>query len=848
MMFSRLVAVLVAVSAAAIAQTPEVARVFKMRCAGCHGAAQQISGLRLDVREDAMKGGYSGPVIVPGKSADSKLIHRVTGKPGVLVMPPSGPRLTPAEIDLLTKWIDAGAKWESSGAPVQTSKAKHPHWAFQTITQPAEPRTKQSEWARNPVDAFILARLEKEGIAPSPEAEKRTLLRRVSFDLTGLPPTPEEMRAFLADSRADAFERVVDRLLSSPHFGERWARPWLDRARYADSDGYEKDWVRPWAWRYRDWVIRALNSDLPFDQFTVMQVAGDLMPDGGQDAKIAAGFNRNTLTNREGGIDNNQFLFEAAIDRSSTIGSAWLGLTVACAQCHDHKYDPISQKDFYSLYSFFENMQEVDTEAPLAGEIGPWLQKRDEYRGKRKALIDQYKVPELQAAWEKEMLRASAKPGERTDWDLAWDCLLKLTEGGADGERIMRIPLEKRTEREADTLTTHFIRNYHFAVGQKVWKEHKLDELDKKLKELSASYPQLSEVMTVADFPRTRPSHLRVRGDYRTDGIEVPVATPAVLPELNAKGAPTRLDLARWMVRKDNPLTARVTVNWVWQEIFGLGIVRTSDDFGTRGDAPSHPELLDWMSARFMDEGWSMKRLIRTIVTSSVYRQSSKVRPELQTTDPDNALLARQSRLRLPAELIRDEALFAGGLLTMEVGGRSVKPPQPAGVAAMAYGARGDDSWAESKGADRYRRGLYIHFQRATPYPLLMNFDAPKAVVTLCRRERSNTSLQALNLLNDPVFIEAATALAYRTLTEAPGTDERIKLLFEHALNRPPSLGEAERFRKGLATFTAKYAADAKLTRDLAPAELPGITRTEAAAWVNLATVLLNLDEFITKE
>jgi hypothetical protein len=492
----------------------------------------------------------------------------------------------------------------------------------------------------------------------------------------------------------------------------------------------------------------------------------------------------------------------------------------------------------------------VDADPPLPGELGPKLRSRDEYRQKREALLKEYNVHALQTDWERQMLEASANPGKRTDWDLAWDCLLKLTEGGADGEKIMRTPPEKRTEREADTLTTHFIRNYHFAVGQKVWKELKLDELDKKLKELRASYPQVSEMMTVADAPRTDPAHLRVRGDYRTMGIEVTPNVPAVLPPMTAakSAAATRLDLARWIVSRDNPLTTRVAVNWMWQELFGRGLVRTAADFGTRGDPPSHPELLDWLAYRFADDGWSMKRVIRTIVTSSTYRQSSKIRPDLESKDPENTLLARQSRLRLPAELIRDEALLAGNLLTPKVGGKSVRPPQPAGVAAMAYGAKGDDSWVESKGADRYRRGLYIHFQRATPYPLLVNFDAPKAVVTECKRERSNTPLQALNLLNDPVFVEAATALAYKSLSETSNTDKRIADMFEHALGREPSLGEAERFRKGQELLRTKYEKDPAAAAEMAPAAIDGMTKAETAAWVNLATVLLNTDEFMTRE
>ena len=787
-MHRQLAVVLLASASFAAAQTPEVDRIFKSRCLACHATAKQIGGL-----------------------PKATLLDRITGKPGVKTMPPVGPRLTAAEVESIRTWL--------------SETAQKRHWAFEPVQRPAV----------EGIDTIVRARLKKEGIPPSPEADKRTLLRRISIDLTGLPPTPEELRAFLADNRPDAYERVVDRLLASPHFGERWARPWLDRARYADSDGYEKDWVRPWAWRYRKWVIDAFNADMPFDQFTIEQIAGDLIG-----LPIPTGFHRQTLTNREGGIDNNQFKFEAAIDRTNTVASAWLGLTAGCAQCHDHKYDPFSQRDYFQLYAFFENIDEADILAPLPGEIGPWLKSRDEYQAKRSALLAEYKVAELQANWEKNMLQAAADPGKRTDWDLAWDCLLKLTEGGDDGERILRTPPEKRTDREREVLTTHFVRNYHFAVGQKHWKELKLDELDKKLRALYDSYPQLSMAMAVSEAATPAPTYLRVRGDYRTNGPEVQRLTPSELPPLKAQNA-SRLDLAKWIASKDNPLTARVTVNWIWQELFGRGIVKTAEDFGTRGDAPSHPELLDWLAWRFTQDGWSTKRLIRTIVTSATYKQSSQVRPDVQ--DPDNALLARQTRIRLPAELIRDSALSASGLLTHDVGGRSVRPPQPDGVAAIGYGSR-TDAWVESKGADRYRRGLYIHFQRATPYPLLMNFDAPKAVVTQCRRERSNTALQALNLLNDPVFIEAATSLAYRVLDR----QDRIAALFEHALARQPSASEAERFRSHLVRMRALYEKDADSAKHLAPAEISGASRAEIAALVNLATAVLNLDEFITKE
>lgn len=791
-MHRQFAVVLLASASVAAAETPDVTRIFQSRCIGCHATAKQISGL-----------------------PKATLLDRITGKPGIKAMPPVGPRLTAKEIEAVRSWLE--------------STAKNRHWAFQPVQRPSV----------DGIDAIVRARLKKEGIEPSPEADRRMLLRRISLDLTGLPPTPEEVRAFLADTRPDAYERVVDRLLASPNFGERWARPWLDRARYADSDGYEKDWARPWAWRYRKWVVDAFNRDMPFDRFAIQQIAGDLLPDGGPDAKIATGFHRQTLTNREGGIDNNQFEFEAALDRTNTVASAFLGLTAGCAQCHDHKYDPFSQRDYYQLFAFFENLEEADIHAPLPGEIGPWLKMRDEFQSKRAALLREHNVAELQTDWEKNMLQASAEPGKRTDWDLAWDCLLKLTEGGDDGERILRIPLEKRTEREREVLTTHFIRNYHFAVGQKRWKELKLDELDKKLRALYDSYPQLSMAMTVSEGAHDGPHYLRVRGDYRTNGAEVKRDAPSVLPALG-KTNPTRLDLARWIASKDNPLTARVTVNWIWQELFGRGIVKTAEDFGTRGDAPSHPELLDSLAWRFTEDGWSVKRLIRTIVTSATYKQSSKVRTDVQ--DPENALLARQSRVRLPAELIRDSALQAAGLLYHDVGGRSVKPPQPDGVASLGYGSR-TDAWVESKGADRYRRGLYIHFQRATPYPLLMNFDAPKSVVTQCRRERSNTALQALNLLNDPVFLEAATSLAYRVL----GDQDRIAAIFEHALGRPPSNTEAERFRSHLVRLRSVYEKHGDAAKQIAPAEV-GIDRAEIAALVNLATAVLNLDEFITKE
>ena len=814
--------------------TNDVQPILRARCHACHGHAQQMSGLRLDSRDAALKGGYAGASVKPGDSASSTLIHRVAALPGLVAMPPAGKRLTPEEIAILRAWIDQGAKWPDT-LPMAAAVPRSSHWAFQPIRRPESPP------GRNPIDYFIEVRLAKEGVAPSPEADRNTLLRRISLDMIGLPPTPSDIAVFLADTRPDAWERLVDRLLDSPHYGEKWARHWLDLARYADSDGYEKDWVRPHAWRYRHWVIEALNHDMPFDRFTIAQLAGDLLPSPSVEDLVATGFHRQTLTNREGGVDNAQFRFENTVDRVNSVGAVWLGLTTGCTQCHDHKYDPITQRDFYQLFAFFDNLEELDIDAPLPGEAGPYLRTRSEYLRKRQELLEQYRVPELQPAWEKEMLDAAAHPGKRTDWDLAWDCLLKLTEGG-DGEKIMRKPPAERSERDRIVLADHFVRNYHFAVGKKKYDELKFGELDKKLRELYDSYPQLSQAMVVAESGPAPQSYLRVRGDYKSLGIPVEPATPAILPPLQPNGRrPNRLDLADWIVAPENPLTPRVVVNRIWQEFFGAGIVKTSEDFGTQGDRPSHPELLDWLASEFRASGWRMKHIQRLIVTSAAYRRDSGGRSDLEAKDPENRLLARQSRLRLPAELIRDTALAAAGLLDTRVGGRSVRPPQPKGVAELGYGA--GVKWVESEGPDRYRRGLYIHFQRTTPYPLLANFDAPKSTASACRRFRSNTSLQALNLLNDPVFLDAARALAWRTAREAPADFAgRLDHAYKLTLARSATAGERARLEQYFALQKALFDKEPDSVRAL------GADDVKAAAWIGFSSVLLNLDEFVTRQ
>jgi hypothetical protein len=809
------------------AQTPDVQAIFQKRCYVCHGSQQQMSNLRLDQKESAMR------VIASGKSDASRLVQKISGAAGK-VMPPVGAPLTAAEIATIRKWIDGGAPW--------TAGAKATHWSFVPVRRPAVPAVSNARWTRNAIDNFVLAKLDAEKIAPSPEASKATLLRRVSLDLTGLPPTREEVEAFLRDQRPDAYERAVDRLLASPHYGEKWARFWLDQARYADSDGYEKDRSRPWAWRWRQWVIDALNRDMPFDEFTREQLAGDLLPNRNLDTLVATGFNRNTLTNREGGTDPEQFRDEQVLDRAATLGTVWLGLTVGCAQCHNHKFDPILQKEFYQLTAFFNTQEEVNVAAPMPGEVGPYLAARPAYDAKRRELFEEYKIPENEQDWEEKLRYAALHPGEHDDWSFAYG---EFTHNVDNARKVLFRDAAKRSEIQQNQMVDYFIGSCGNLYPKQHCADLKLPELRTKLNDLNAKMPPYSFAPVLVENDTPPKSYLHVKGDWREHGEEVHPGTPAILPPLN--GPANRLTLANWLVSPENPLTSRVAVNRLWQEVFGRGIVRTSEDFGTQGDQPTHPELLDWLASEYMSRGWSMKQMLRLMVTSATYRQSSNARPELDQRDPENTLLARQSRVRLPAESVRDEALCAAGLLDLRVGGPSVKPFQPKGVSELSYA--NSVKWVESAGADRYRRGLYIHFQRTTPYPQLMNFDAPNASLACTRRERTNTPLQALNLLNDPVFFEAAQGLAFRVLRESSGGfRDRLNYAFDVTVGRAASDKEAERLGRFYDDTLKSLAADSKTVAALFPNRMEGAPQTEAAAWVELSRVLLNLDEFITRE
>jgi hypothetical protein len=713
------------------------------RCVGCHGPEKQRGGLRLDDGEAALVGGDSGKVIRPGHSGLSLLIDLVAGLDADRHMPPDKKKkLSDDEIGVLRAWIDQGAAWPKKSTPVARPK-RSSHWSFQPVRPQRIPAVNDPAWTRNPIDAFVLARLEKEKIAPSPQADAVTLMRRAHLDLIGLPPSPEEVDAFLADESPGAYERLIDRLLSSPHYGERWGRHWLDLARYADSDGYEKDTGRPFAWRYRHWVIAALNDGLSYDRLTIEQLAGDLLPGATTEQKVATGFHRNTLTNREGGVDREQFRVEATVDRVNTTARVWLGLTLGCAQCHDHKYDPLAQREYYQFFAFFNSDLETDVAAPLPGY-----------------------------------------------------------------ETVQPPPA-------------------------------------KKAKDDTKAKPAPVMAQTIAQG-KPRKTYVMVRGDFLRPGVEVKPSVPAALSSLKAKGG-TRLDLARWLVSRDNPLTARVAVNWVWHKHFGRGLVPTLEDFGTQGEKPSHPELLDWLAGWFVDRGWSLKELHRLILTSATYRQSSRFRPEVQKRDPSNALLARQTRLRLEAEAVRDAALASSGLLTRTIGGPSVRPPQPSGVSELTYA--GSARWVESGGADRYRRGLYVWFQRTSPFPMLMTFDAPDSNLSCVRRERSNTPLQALTTLNDVAFVECALALGRRVLAECKGgVDARLKYAFRLCTARTPTRREQARLRELYDDLLALCKADPDGAKTLAGAAAPGATIEETAAWAAVGRALLNLDEVVTRE
>jgi Protein of unknown function (DUF1553)/Protein of unknown function (DUF1549)/Planctomycete cytochrome C len=1003
------------------------------RCYQCHGANLQQNGLRLDSLASALKGSDSGKVIVPGDSDKSRMMRRLLAldRPQ---MPYGGPPLPADQIKLIREWIDSGAQGPDSTEPIAAGRPVK-HWAYIKPVRPELPKVGDAAWCRNPIDYFVLARLEKEGLKPSPEADKETLIRRVSLDLTGLPPTPEEVDAFLADKSPDAYEKLVDRLLASPHYGEKWAAPWLDLARYADSNGYEKDNLRV-AWKYRDWVIDALNKDMPFSEFTIEQLAGDMLPNPTTDQLIATGFHRNTMLNQEGGVDHEEYRFYSLIDRVNTTASVWLGLTLGCAQCHNHKFDPFTQKNYYQFLAFFDSVEYknlnlgqgeghilepeielptpgqetkakeirgeiselqsvLDTETPdLESAQGKWEEETRADEGRWTVLVpghvaseggatlnllpdhsviasgknpdaDTYKfeastdrtgitgvrlevlgdpsfpnggpgrdadgnfflsnfelearpanghgatmaisikaadADEAQGGYEiKRIFDKKRKPDSLLGWaiDDTLSANVKLRQAvfipekpfGFEGGTLLTITMKHRMLHAKRNIGRFRLSVTSMAEPIKTVKleARLLPVLDmpaaarspEQAKQLAAAYRALAQELQLtrdqiaklkkelkelgivtALIVRERPgferpsTSLHIRGAYLSKGDLVYANVPSILGPLPPDAMPNRLGLAQWLVSDDNPLTARVTVNHFWEQIFGHGTVETAEDFGSQGELPSHPELLDWLATEFMRGGWSMKKIKRTILTSATYRQSSHVTPELVERDPYNRLLARGPRFRIPAETIRDIALSASGLLGPKIGGPSVFPYQPPGVWDEPYS---DEKWTDSKGEDRYRRGVYTFIRRTSAYPALLTFDAPSREFWTVRRMRTNTPLQALTTLNDPAFFEAARALAVRVRKEAgPDAAARATYAFRLCLTREPKQAELNRILAFYRQQVEHYKSDPKAAGEVVRTEKTKVASTtsapsgasdaDLAAWTMVSNVLLNLDETITKQ
>ena len=791
--------------------------ILTTRCQACHNDELETSDLSLASREAALEGGTRGVAVVPGYPEDSLLIVAVEGS-GVLQMPPTGP-LSDEEVDALRTWIRDGAAW---GQAAEEPAAAASLWSLQPVRRVEPPTLADPERVRNQIDNFVLAKLDEAGLEPSPEADRRTLIRRASLDLTGLLPSPADVRRFLDDQAPNAFGRMVERLLESPHYGERWGRHWLDIARYADTNGYSIDGPRS-IWQYRDWVIGALNDNMPFDQFVIEQVAGDLLPDATQAQLIATGFHRNTMVNQEGGIDFEQYRVEAVVDRVRTTGAAFLGLTLACARCHDHKFDPISQREFFQVFSYFNNVDELG--GNLEETVGrsrmmePILEFGDpELLAKRDALKKE--IDDLET--EVDTLQLALEP----DWNT------RFPPGDIPAieraREIIGIPPEERS-------------SVQDAVLRRVLYEHVEEFKAKKdeIEELRKGLPEVQWTMVMRDLPKPRDSYIHVQGDFTRRGEPVEPGTLSVLPPLPQDAPPNRLGLARWLVSDGNPLTPRVTMNRVWQRYFGLGIVETENDFGSQGTSPSHPELLDWLASEFVRRDWNLKDMHRLIVNSATYRQASDYRTDAAEVDPSNRLLARQNRIRLEAEVIRDAALSASGLLSPQVGGPSVYPPQPAGAGQFT---QVDRKWKADEGPNRFRRGMYTYFIRSAAHPGLVLFDAPIAQESVTRRNRSNTPLQALTLLNDESQTEFAQALAKRVRDRSGDREERIRYAFELCLARPPRQPEQERLADFLAGMTDAFETEPEAR------ERTGADSAESAAWAAAARVMINLDEFVTRQ
>jgi hypothetical protein len=720
------------------------------RCFKCHGPDENTreGGLRFDTKEGAFAAlGENADhyAIVPGQPEKSALVQRIYAGDRNEVMPPveSNLQLEEHEKAILKRWIEQGAEWKE-------------HWSFAPPVKPRAPEVQAKDWPRNEIDRFILARLEREGLAPSEEADRATLIRRLSFDLTGLPPSTEEIDAFLADKSPDAYEKLIDRLLDTDAYAENMAARWLDIARYADTHGYQDDLERV-MWPWRDWVIHAFKKNMPYDEFVTWQLAGDLLPAPTREQIIATAFNRNHKITQEGGVIPEEYRVEYVADRTQTFGTAFLGLTMECARCHDHKYDPVSQKDYYQLFSFFNNVPE-------------------------NGLIEPYgAIPE---------------------------------------------PYIKLTRKEIEETLT-FIQN--------------VDQME--------DIP----LMVMKEMDQPRQAYILKRGAYDKQADPVGPGTPESILSFSGDLPPNRLGLARWLFDPQNPLTARVTVNRLWQQIFGRGIVATPDDFGNQGALPSHPELLDWLAVRMIEEKWDVRVVLKLIVTSATYRQSSKAGPELRTIDPENRLLARAPRVRLPAETIRDHVLASSGLLVRKVGGPSVKPYQPEGIWEETTGGGGGSTarYIVDEGDKLYRRSIYTFWKRTVPPPSMMTFDAASRDFCVVSRQRTSTPLQALVLMNDPQVLEACRMMAYQAVGRKATAEERIAYMFRRATSRTPAEDEISSLTDYFSVEKQRFEKQPEAARSLLSIgqcehqEL--LPDPEMAAYAVVANAIFNLDETISK-
>jgi mono/diheme cytochrome c family protein len=798
----------------------DIQPIFAAHCYACHGQDVKKAGLRLDTKDGALGKLKDGATaVVPGKPAESELVARIFSDAPSERMPPpkAGKDLSANEKDLLKRWIEEGAEFK-------------PHWAFEVPTRPKLPVTKNTTWARNPIDRFVLHRLEAEGLSPLPEADRYTLARRAALDLTGLPPTLEMVDRFIKDTRPDAYERYVEEVLKSPAYGERWAHVWLDLARYADSNGYAEDQPRT-IWKFRDWVISAINKNLPFDQFTIEQIAGDLLPSPTPEQLIATAFHRNTLTNTEGGTNDEEFRNIAVVDRVNTTFAVWMGLTINCAQCHNHKYDPISQEEYYKVFALFNQSEDSDK-----GDNSPNYLYLDPEQAKRKAALES-QLAELQRNLAKARPSLAADQGK---WEKEAD-RAKLPK---NIQALFAVDAKKRNPKQNEELSNFFLSTLPDVKDLN-------GQIAKVKGELATVQPVPTPIMRDLPAASKRVTKIHVRGDWLNLGKEVTPGVPVMFPALPEDMPANRLALAKWLVDPSNPLTSRVAVNRYFEQVFGVGLVQTPEDFGLRSALPTHPELLDWLAVEFQDDmKWDVKKLLTLIVTSATYRQSSKLTPALVERDPDNRLFARGPRFRSSAETIRDQALAVAGLLSAKMYGASVRPPQPKFGLSAAFGPGTD--WTDSTGEDKHRRGLYTHWRRTTPYPSMVTFDVPTRTVCTVTRPRTNTPLQALVTLNDPCFVEAAQALARRMLKEGGASVvDKTTYGFRLCLIRPPTEKEAallvglhENARKH---FAANPKDALKMASDpLGP--LPaGVDAADAAAWTVVSNVLLNLDEFLAK-